>query len=335
MFPVVTATAKRVLGAMAAMVFEPISHNVGTLFERLVSWTVRSVATALLMAGVAMLVAAIPAWPLTAGTDAPRAIVIVLGQMGTVLVIGGVASKFLLRGRAPALPNEQITVTEELRPALGGELLVLALVLIAVPIWLVVQLQPFLAEWGFVWSYLADPELWDNANANMSGVILIPLAGALTPPFLQLLALVGFAAASITLVSLMVVRSPRFPRIYLACVVLISTVLFASVRATSGAMLAGDAVRQEMTRVAGTSVAASEDDVLRNALDRYSNAVRGARPPLAWAWFAYVLWVPLLLVSGRARTTFGARVKQVVTTPESAADLEAITRPPRSPGLGF
>ena len=312
----------------------------GTLFERLVSRVVRSVATALLMAGVAMLVAAMPAWPLTAGTEAPRAIVVVLLQMGAVLVAGGVAAKFVLRGRFPALPNEQITVADDQRPALGGELVVLALVLIAVPIWLVVQLQPFLAEWRFVWGYLSDPELWDNANANMSGVILVPLAGALTPPFLQLLALVGFAAASATLVSLMLARSPRFPRTYLVCLVLLSAVLFASVRATSGAMLAGDALGQEMARIARTSATAAEDDAApeqtgRNAIDRYSNAVRAAAPSLALAWFAYVLWVPLLFASGKVRTTFGGRVERIVTTPEKAADLEAITRPPRFPGLGF
>jgi len=305
---------------------------VQTPFERLVAWLLGSAATAMLIAGVAMLVAAIPTWPMTAGAEAPRAIVVIVMQMGTVLVVGGLASKYFLRRRAPMLPNERVTVAEDQRPSLGGWLTVLALVVIAAPLWLVVQLRPFLAEWRFVWGYIAAPELWDNANANMSGVVLIPLAGALTPPFLQLLLLAGFVATSATLLPLLVARSPRFPRIYIASLVLLSAVLLASIRATSGVMLAGDALRQEIGR---TSVDAAEDATMRNALDRYINAVRTAAPPLGWTWLAYAVWIPLLLTPGRVSTTFGSRVERAITRPESAADIETITRPPRSPGLGL
>ncbi len=112
----------------------------------------------------------------------------------------------------------------------------------------------------------------------MSGVVLIPLAGALTPPFLQLLALAGFVAASATLLPLLVARSPRFPRIYIVCLVLLSAVLLASVRATGGVMLAGDALRQE---IAVPSVnARPKMPTLQNGLDRYRNAMRTAAPPL-------------------------------------------------------
>ena len=304
--------------------------DVDTLFERLIAWSLRSAATAMLIAGVAMLVAGMPAWPMTAGSETPRAIVVILMQMGGVLVVGAVASKYFLRRRAPMLPNERITVAEDQRPSLDGLLIVLAVTLIAAPLLLVVQLRPFLAEWRFVWGYIADPELWDNANANMSGVVLIPLAGALTPPFLQLLALAGFVAASATLMPLLVARSPRFPRIYIVSLVLLSTVLLASIRATSGVMLARDALRQEIAR---TSVNAPEEDTLQNGLDRYTNAMRTAAPPLAWTWLAYAVWIPLLLRSGRVSTTFGNRV--AIARPEKAADLETITRPPQAPGIGF
>ena len=120
--------------------------DVGTLFERLVGWSLRSAATALLVGGVALLVAAVPAWPLTAETEAPRAIVVILAQMGALLVWAGAAANYLLRRRAPLLPNERTTVADDQRPALGGELVMLALVLIGAPIWLVVRLQPFLCR---------------------------------------------------------------------------------------------------------------------------------------------------------------------------------------------
>jgi len=306
---------------------------VGTPFERLVAWLLRSVATACLMAGVAMLVAAVPAWPMAAGTEDPRAIVVVLMQMGGLLLAGGIATKYLLRGGAPVLPNERVTIPEDQRPPLGGELAVLALVLIAAPLWLVVQLQPFLAEWRFVWGYVASPELWDNANANMSGIVLIPLFGALTPPFLQLLTLAGFVTASATLIPLLVARSPRFPRIYIASLVLLTAVLLASVRATSGAMLADNALRDEMARIARTSATAAEDPTLREGLDRYASAIRTAAPPLAWTWLAYAVWIPLLIGSARVRVTLANRVERTITRPETPSDVASITRPPRFPGL--
>jgi len=167
----------------------------------------------------------------------------------------------------------------------------------------------------------------------MSGVVLIPIFGALIPPFLQLLTLAGFVMTSTTLVPLLVARSPRFPRIYIASLVLLSAVLLASVRATSGATLAGDAFRQEMARISRTSAAAAEDAALRDSLDRYANAVRTAAPPLAWTWLAYVVWIPLLIGSARVRLTLANRVERTITRPETPADVASITRPPRFPGL--
>ena len=305
----------------------------GTPFERLASWALRSVATATVIAGVGMLVAGIPTWPMTAGTDAPRAIVAILMQMGGLLLVGALVARYFLRGGAPVLPNERITVSDDQRPALGGELLVLALMLIAAPLWLIVRLQPFLAEWRFVWSYIADPQLWDNANANMSGVVLIPLFGALIPPFLQLLTLAGFVMSSAMLGLLLAARSPRLPRLYIASVVLIATVLLASIRATRGATVADDALRQEMARISRTSTAAAEDATLSNALDRYRNAVRTAAAPLAWTWLAYAVWIPLLLGSSRVRLTLANRVDRPNTWTDTAHDVEAVTRPPRFPGM--
>ena len=305
----------------------------GTLFERLVGWSLRSAATALLIGGVALLVAAVPAWPLTAETEAPRAIVVILAQMGALLVWAGAAANYLLRRRAPVLPNERITVADDQRPALGGELVVLALMLIGVPIWLVVRLQPFLAEWRFVWGYISDPQLWDNANANMSGVVLIPLAGVLTPPFLQLLTLVGFVMVSATLLPLLVARSPRFPRLYVASLVLLSALLLVSALATSGAMLANDALRQEMERIGSTNVDAAEEASVRNALDRYASAIRTTAPKLALAWLSYAIWIPLLFGSTRVRLTLANRVERSPAHADGSFDVAIITQPPRFPGI--
>ena len=195
------------------------------------------------------------------------------------------------------------------------------------------RLQPFLSEWRVVWGYISDPQLWDNANANMSGVVLIPLAGVLTPPFLQLLTLVGFVITSAALLPLLVARSPRFPRLYIASLVLLSALLLVSALATSGAMLANDALRQEMERIGSTNVGAAEDASLRNALDRYSNAVRTTAPKLALAWLSYAIWIPLLFGSNRVRLTLANRIERAPAHADGSVDVAMITQPPRFPGI--
>ena len=48
-----------------------------------------------------------------------------------------------------------------------------AIVLAALPVWLVLRLQPFLAEWKRAIDVLAASNIWQEANANKSGVVLV------------------------------------------------------------------------------------------------------------------------------------------------------------------
>ena len=105
-------------------------------------------------------------------------------------------------------------------------MIALAIVLVALPVWLLFRLQPFLTEWSRVVDVLAASDLWQGANANMSGIVLVPLAGALTPPLFELAALFAFVVASAVLLPLLLSRSRRFPRIYLVCGVLLSALYF-------------------------------------------------------------------------------------------------------------
>ncbi len=262
--------------------------------------------------------------------DVPRALLTALLQVTGALFIGLIAARVVSRSRTPRLPNERITIPDEQRPALGGWLFALAGALVAAPLVLVFRLQSFLAEWREVLGYLTAPGFWDNANANGSGLVLLPMAGALTPPFLQLVTLITFCGVSATLLTLLVRRSPRFPRASIAAVVLLTGLVLASARATSAALMVGDSLRGEIAR---TSVNAEEAATLNAALDRYVNAVRTASPALMWSWLAYALWIPALFASGRVRTTFAGRVEPPARQLESPADVAAITRPPRTPGF--
>ena len=298
----------------------------GTVSERVIGWFLRAIAKAMFFGGVAMLVAAVPAFGLLS-SDVPRTIAAVLLQVAVTFLVGGVAATYLSHARGTLLPNERVTTAASQRPAVGGWLMALGLMLVAAPVWLLLRMQPFLAEWRRVIDLASAPGLWDNANQNMSGVVLIPIAAALTPPFFELATLIGFVVSSLILLPLLLSRSPRFPRVYVVCVVLLTAMAVASMRGAAAAALASDALRQLIDT---TSANAQEAASLRQVLERYA-IVFSTVPALLWALFAYLVWVPSVLSSERARTTFAQRVEPVVPTPARAMDVAAITSPPRFP----
>ncbi len=223
--------------------------------DRLTMWALRSVATMMLLGGISALVAGAPLYGMISDSPVARAIAGVVFQISGVFMVSGAAAMYLSRAGGPTLPNERLTTSAADRPDVGGLLIGLAIVLVALPLWLLLLLQPFLAEWSVVARLLAASEIWQGANANMSGVILVPLAGAVTPPLFELAALFAFVVASAVLLALLLSRSRRFPRIYLVCGVLLSALVIASVRGADAAMMAGDAVRQ---LIEGSSASAEE-----------------------------------------------------------------------------
>ena len=298
-----------------------------TLSDRFIAWLLRSMASAIGAAGVALLIASVPLIGL-ADSSVMDALAAILLQIGGLFVVASATATYFVGSRTLRLPNERLTVTDHERPAIAGFLLVLAFVLVALPTWLVVRLQPFLAEWRRVIDFLSASGFWEVANSNMSGVVLIPLAGALTPPLLELVTLVGFVGASVVLVALLVAHSRRFPRFYVASVVLLSALVIASVRGSNAATLAVDAMRQF---IVGSGVNAESASAL-GVLERYTTIVRSTAPLLVWTWFGYLMWIPPMFTSRRVRTTFAQPVAKPIPTPiKRAADLKSITAPPRFP----
>jgi len=298
-----------------------------TVPERLIGWVLRATARGLLFAGFAALLAGVFLFGTMSDSSVLRAIASILMQVAGVFIVAGAAATFWSGSRRSLLPNEQLTTTADQRTAVGGWLMVLCVTLVAAPAWLLLRMQPFLAEWRRVIELMSASGMWENANANMSGVVLMPIAAALTPPFFELATLVGFVVSSLTLLPLLLLRSPRFPRIYLVCVILLSALVFASMRGASAAALASDALRQLIDTTAAN---AQEAASLRQALERYS-IVFTTVPLLLWTLSAYVLWVPAILSSARVRTTFAERVAPAASTPAKAVDIAAITSPPRFP----
>jgi hypothetical protein len=301
-----------------------------TLTERFGWWLLRSIAAVMMFAGAAVLVAGLAATSMPVGSAALSAIGGILFQMGALFVVlGGVAIVLSRPHGRLSLPNERAETTEAGRPELGGWLIVLAVALVALPVWLVLRLLPFLAEWRRVADFLAASRWWDGANANGAGLVVVPIAGALVPPLLELIALAGFVAASAALLRLLLTRSPRFPRVYIVCVVLLSALVIASVRGAGAAAVARTAVERLME---DTKSRGDEDVQVRQGLDRYSSAVNTAASALLWTSGGYLIWMPAMFLSRRVRTTFARRSGRDDSTPASASGVEAITSPPRWPG---
>lgn len=291
-------------------------------------WPLRIIATVMLFGGVATVMAGIASSALPTESAVFSTIGRILFQIAAVFVIAGAAAIALSRLRGLlSLPNERAEAPETERPPIGGWLIALAVALVALPVWLVLRLQPFLAEWGRVASFLAASRLWDVGNApGPGGIVLAPIIGGLVPPAFELIAMVGFIIASAALLLLLVFRSPIFPRVYLVCIVLLSALVIASVRGADAAAVARTGVERLMEE---TPPRGDEDVQLRAGLDRYTTIVNSTASVLLWTLGGYLVWVPALLLSQRARRTFAGRPAEASSRP---SDIEAITSPPAFPG---
>jgi hypothetical protein len=292
--------------------------------DRLALWVLRSIAVAMLFFGTSMLMVGVPAVSMLTESAIVRTIAELFLQIALAFIVGGAAATYLSRVRGPQLPNERPATSDVSRPPLGGWLIALTITLVALPVWLVIRLQPFFEGWTEVIAYLSTWE-WGGADASGSGLILLPLAGALTPPLFELAAVLFLVAAPAMLLMLLLSRSQRFPRIYIVCLVLSAALVFGGVRSATAAALAGDAVDQ---LIQDTSANAEETAQLNGVLLRYTGIVGATAPVLLWTLCGYLIWIPPLMFSRRATTTFAWRCEARVVGPASATDLEAITNPP-------
>ena len=291
-------------------------------------WLLRVIATVMLFGGAAMVMAGMVSSALPTESAVFSTIGRILFQIAAVFVIGGAAGIALSRLRGLlSLPNERTDAPAADRPPIGGWLIALAVALVALPIWLVLSLQPFIAEWNRVANFLAASRLWDVGNAaGPGGLVLAPIIGGLVPPTFELIAMAGFIVASLALLLLLVFRSPIFPRVYLVCVVLLSALVMASVRGADAAAVARTGIERLME---DTPPRGDEDVQLRAGLDRYTTIVNTTASVLLWTLGGYLVWVPALLMSQRARRTFAGRPAAASSRP---SDIEAITSPPAFPG---
>jgi hypothetical protein len=294
------------------------------LADRFILWLLRSIASALVLAGISMLIAGGPAGSILTEYAVVKTIARIFLEIAIIFIVLGAAAWYLSRPRGPLLPNERPPTPEITRPTLGGWLIGLAIALVALPIWLVIRLQSFFEEWARVIGFIASWDIWNGGDAGMSGVVLMPILAALTPPLFELATAVWLAASSPMLLAHLLSRSPRFPRIYLVCLLLSAALVIASVRAAAAAAVAANAAEQ---LIEDTGASAEERTQLTNGLQRYTSVVGPTAPVLMWTWCGYLIWMPSLLFSRRATTTFAMSERRILD-PVRTPDLEAITSHP-------
>jgi hypothetical protein len=296
-----------------------------TLTDRLTTWLLRFFATLMLFLGISLLVPALPLLAMPIESPVLSTIVGYFMEFGGAFALAGGTALYVLRSRRFLLPNEREAIPDAERPEIGGWLIALAGVLVALPVWLVIRLQPFLAEWGRVVDALATSGILEEANANFSGVILLPIFAALTPPLIELAAMAAFVVTSPILLLLLLLRRPRFPRLYLTSLALFAGLVIASVRGAEGAMFAAGAVQELM---ASSNASPEESAQAREIIGRYTSIVASTARVLVWTLVGNLVWLPALLTSRHVRTTFADRAR-AQTGATGIPGIEAITRPPR------
>lgn len=289
----------------------------------------RVAANAMLMGGGSLLVAGLTAAGALSGSPIARSVASAVLQIGGVLVAAGGAARYLSgTSAAVRLPNERAALSDADRPALDGWMIALAVVLVAVPVWLVLRLRPFFAWWREIAAVIERSRIWEAANANGAGLILMPIVGALTLPAIELATAAAFLLAPLMLLPLLLSRSSRFPRAYLVSMLLLTALVFASARAAGAGLMAVDGVQKLMRE---SNARPGETARAEEVLQRYTIVVGSTARALSWAFCGLVVWLPAVVLSARARSVFAVRAAAPAPDTPIAWSVEGVTRPPRSP----
>jgi hypothetical protein len=265
----------------------------------------RLAATGLAVSGIAMLAAAGAVQ--AAGADGEWVRLVVRGSLGLAfaLLLAGGISLYLSSASTTWLPDG-VHSQRSAGSGFNGWLILFPLTLIGVPALMLVQLQPLAALWRDVFALAEQLNIWQGLQRNSpdSGYILMPIFAALTLPAIDAVAAVSIGVGSALMIALLLVRSTRVPRALLIFVILQGALALAS--AVGGIVVERLAPSIEQLIRSTPDQSGVEHQQILAALQRYGAVVQGASNTLAWSWAVIAVWVPLLLLSVRARATFAA-----------------------------
>jgi hypothetical protein len=279
-----------------------------------------------LLHGLSMVVAIVPLFGFATENPGIESAIWAALWISTAFVLAGVFARYLGRTPKPLLANELLTVTDP--PGLGPWALLLIATLILLPLTTFHELAPLKSLWVDMLEVLDENNVFAGVldAPQFSGVILAPVAAALLVPMFEVVTAVAFAGSSFVLILLITARSSRFTRAYLMCLLLLASLVFASVY---GADLAGD-VAQWVAKEAGTTATHMRTtEVVRvlDAVQRYDRVLHTTGMSLLWTFAGYVLWLPILLRWRPAIEAFAVDTDGVQTGVPGAAFSGAAMAP--------
>ena len=253
---------------------------------------IRFVATLLALAGLAALAASASALTLLSHNSAARPLVAIVVQTAIVCLVGGAAALYASRTRRHC-PGDDAAPS-----AIGIVGWIVAAGLVALPAWMVLRMQPFLASWRETVALGAGSRMWDDASSSAGGMVLVPVAIVLTPPVVELLTVAAFVLTSIALLICLVRRRPSLPRWYTAWIVILAALVVASARGATAASQAALVVERALDR---SDRRADEIAQVRAFVGRYTGDVNAAAAVLAWTLGGYASLLALAWIAHERR----------------------------------
>jgi hypothetical protein len=289
------------------------STQAPSLYERIIFALLGFGAGLATFDGGAMLVASIPTLSFSSADPRIESVTRGLVAIAAAFLASGLIARVLLSSRSALLPNERTQRDES--AVVAGWLLLLIATLLLLPFTTFYELAPLRALWTDVIAIAQENHFFDGLmqSSQISGVVLMPIFAASAVPALEVFSALSFLGGSLLLLPLLLTRSPRFPRAYLACTVLQGSLVFASIY---GAAIA-HAVAEWVADGAGSTASLRTAELVEvlDAIDRYNSVMAASSKSLAWTLLGYAVWIVPLVASARVRATFGLR--QPVVTAES------------------
>lgn len=251
--------------------------------QQLVFGLLRLAASAMVLVGVCSFVAALPLVAIVDG-GVTAAFIRAAVAVGGIFLVAGVAVLYVAR------PNRQAQDADA-----NGWPGLLALTLVLIAAVMIARLGPLAALWKEALVLMDEGKVWENigAGADLSAIVLLPIAAALTVPALAVGAASAFVFGAIVLLILAWQRSPSLPRAYVSCFLIQSALVIATIYGASLTRRAGDAIEREIKQQDGRNEAGEILDRLR----RYDFAIASTATTLAWTLGAYAVGlVPIVTV---------------------------------------
>ena len=221
------------------------------------------------------------------------------GLVGVTWLATGLATVLVSTRSVPALEGAWQAPPGDGRTPLGGWLWLLAAALVLLPLWMIGRLVPLIALWLDMLAFLDAQDVWSmlESGQELSGIVAIPVFGVLSVPVFGMAVAISVVIHALLLFTMLVMARPRFPRAFLAFVVLHVGLAISMQLGVSAALSAGQLVESALED-------SPEREEASAAIARYGQVLEGSSRILAVTIAGLAVWTPGLFLSRRVPATF-------------------------------